>query len=76
MRPIMEKASGILGTVVPVYDVDGDANKQLISELGVRGFPTVFLLDNDGELHEYNGPRTVDGVTSFVCNKVSCPRRR
>lgn len=74
MRPTMETVSGILGSMVPVYSVDGDRYE--VSEWGVDGFPTVLLIDEGGAMHQYTGPRTVDGVTSWVCQQVACPSRR
>lgn len=71
--PVMQEASCVLGSVVPVYDVDSERNKKLISQLGVQGFPTIIYMDASGNRAEFKGDRTQDGVTSFVCHKAACP---
>lgn len=67
-RPIMEQVSGVLGSIVPVYSVDGDARGDLASALGVKGFPTIIYVAQGGARYEYTGERTVDALTSFVCH--------
>lgn len=67
-RPIMEKVSGILGSQVPVYSVDGDARKDLTNALRVGSFPTIIYVDSGGSRYVYTGDRTVDAIASFVCH--------
>lgn len=67
-RPIMERVSGVLGSVVPVYSVDGDARGDLTGELGVKGYPTIIYVAEGGARFEYTGDRTVDAITSFICH--------
>lgn len=66
-RPIMEKVSGVLGSVVPVYSIDGTKRDDLVEALGVQGFPTIFYVSQAGALYKYEGERTVDHITSAVC---------
>jgi thioredoxin-like negative regulator of GroEL len=66
-RPIMERVSGILGSQVPVYSVDGDDRPDLVEALGARGFPTIVFVTGGGAQYAYEGERTVDGITSAVC---------
>lgn len=67
-RPIMEQVSGVLGSVVPVYDVNGEERPDLAKALGVRGFPTIIYVSEDGKPYRYEGDRTQDAITSFVCH--------
>ncbi len=66
-RPIMEKVSGVLGSIVPVYSIDGDERDDLTAALGVQGYPTIIYVSNTGSRYTYEGPRTVDAITSAVC---------
>ena len=70
-RPTMEQVSGALGSVVPVYSVDGDERPDLAEELGAKGFPTIILVTAGGARHTYTGERTFDAITSFVCDKAA-----
>lgn len=67
-RPILEQVSGVLGSIVPVYSVDGDDRGDLTQALGVKGFPTIIYVAEGGARYEYTGDRTVDAITSFVCH--------
>lgn len=70
-RPVMEKVSGVLGSIVPVYSVDGDDRSDLTKALGVKSYPTILYITPGGAKYtyaEYTGDRTVDGIASFVCN--------
>ena len=66
-RPIMEKVSGVLGSVVPVYSIDGDERDDLVAALGVQGFPSIFYVSESGARYPYTEDRTVDAITSAVC---------
>ena len=67
-KPIMEKVSGILGSMVPVYSIDGDDRPDLAKALGVEGFPTIVYVDQPGSVFVYEGERSVDAIASFVCH--------
>lgn len=67
-RPVLQQVSNITGTAVPVYDVDSERNKKLISELGVKGFPTIIYRNGAGRLAEFkNMARTRQNIEGFVC---------
>ena len=36
-----------------------------IEKYNIKGFPTVLLVDEQGETKEYDGPRTSDGLNNF-----------
>lgn len=67
-KPTLEAVSQVLGTIVPVYSVDGDARPDVAKQLGVEGFPTIVYVTEDGRRFVYEGDRTVDAITSFVCH--------
>lgn len=74
-RPILEKVAQALGSVVPVYSVDGDARQAVAKSLGVKSYPTIVLIGKDGARSTFQGERTMDAIVGFVCSKVSgCPR--
>ena len=49
-----------------VASLDGDKYSEIGSQYGVRGFPTLLLLDNGKEAVRYSGPRTRQEFTNFV----------
>jgi thioredoxin-like negative regulator of GroEL len=40
--------------------------QSIIKSLGVHGFPTVNLIDKNGQQIEFDGDRTVEGLSSFI----------
>ena len=70
-RPLMEKVAGVLGSVVPVYSVDGDDRADLAQELGVKGFPTIVLITQGGARYLFDQERSLDAITSFVCHNAA-----
>ncbi len=71
LRPTMDQVAGVFGEMVPVYSIDGDVHKDLLSQLGVDGFPTIVFQDKEGKRFTYTGARTLDAITSFVCHNSS-----
>ena len=53
------------GSEVKVRLLDEANDKAEVKMLGVSGFPTIKYMV-DGEAQDYNGPRTYDGVLSFL----------
>jgi thiol-disulfide isomerase/thioredoxin len=53
------------GTKVTVKVLDADQNKDEISQYKIRGYPTI-LIGDGGNMTEYPGPRTYDGVVEFL----------
>ena len=45
---------------VEMNDAGDDLNKY-----NINGFPTVLVIDENGETKNYEGPRTKDGLMSF-----------
>jgi thiol-disulfide isomerase/thioredoxin len=74
-KPEIAEAARRMGSVVPVYVIDADKQEKIVSGLGVRGFPTIFYVDQNGRKQEYDGDRTGRAISEWVCNKVgSCMR--
>jgi thioredoxin-like negative regulator of GroEL len=60
--------NGFKSKYAPVLDIrelNADQDKQEIGNLGVRGFPSVMLLNN-GKRTNFEGPRTMAGLEQFV----------
>ena len=79
LAPEYEKAATALkkeGSEVVLAKVDAteDANKDLSSSFGVRGFPTlkIFRGGKTDKPTEYEGPREADGIVKYV-KKISGP---
>ena len=67
-KPEIRKAAAILGTVLPVYEVDSEKHKDVVEEFGVDGFPTIFYMDASRKLKQYReGPRTGQKIADWAC---------
>lgn len=64
--PILENVALTLGSTVPVYYVDAEKQKDLAASLGVKSYPTLLYVNNNG-IKKFQGDRTVDTITGFVC---------
>ncbi len=53
------------GSQATVEILDADQNKEKVSALGVKGFPTILGMKG-GEKVEYPGERTYDAVVAFL----------
>jgi len=53
------------GSEVTIRMLDSDDNKAEVEQLNVKGFPTLLYRSGSNRL-EYPGPRTYDGVMSFL----------
>lgn len=68
-RPTIEKVAGVLGSIVPVYNVDSEADADVAKALGVKSYPTILYVTEGGAVVPFKGSsRTLDTITSFVCN--------
>ena len=61
------------GLDINVGKVDCTTNKDLCSEFGVKGFPTLLYFPADegfkGQHFKHSGPRTIDGFEKFTVGK-------
>jgi len=53
------------GSKVTVKVLDADQNKEEVSKLKVKGFPTVLFADG-AKMREHPGPRTYDAIVEFI----------
>lgn len=53
------------GSKVTVKVLDADQDKEEVSKLKVKGYPTILISDG-ANMTEYPGPRTYDGVFEFL----------
>jgi thiol-disulfide isomerase/thioredoxin len=53
------------GSKVTVKVLDADQNKEEVSKLKVKGYPTI-LVKNGANTTEHPGPRTYDAVVQFL----------
>ncbi len=53
------------GVVAIDVKCDNDSNAELCSRYNIEGYPTVLVV-NDSGVEMYNGPRTVDGLKTFL----------
>jgi len=53
------------GSKVNVKVLDADQNKEEVSKLKIKGYPTILVMDG-ANTTEYPGPRTYDGVFEFL----------
>lgn len=61
--------SNLLGGIeldIPITNIDIDQNMDKAKEYGVRGVPTLVLLDNGVEIKRLIGMQTVDAIKEFV----------
>ncbi|WOL18529.1 protein disulfide-isomerase-like [Canna indica] len=72
LAPEYEKAASILSksdppVVLAKVDANEAANKELASKYEIKGYPTLKILRNGGEIiQEYNGPRQADGIIEYL----------
>jgi thiol-disulfide isomerase/thioredoxin len=58
------------GTKATVKILDADTDKEEITKLKIKGYPTI-LIKNGGKTIEYPGDRTSDGITAFLNRLVT-----
>jgi thiol-disulfide isomerase/thioredoxin len=76
-KPEMRRAAATLGTVLPVYEIDADRQKDIVATMPVSGFPTIFFLTAAGQLRKYEGERQGQKVADWACAQSgACGRRR
>lgn len=39
-----------------------------LEKYNIRGFPTILIIDDNGEYKDYDGPRTSEALTKFLSN--------
>jgi len=76
-KPEIDKAAAILGSVLPVYEVDSERHKDVVEDMGIDGFPTIFFRTSTGTLKRYNGERRGQKIADWTCAQSgACGRMR
>ena len=59
LMPEWDKFTEMNDTSIATKSVEKDEDKSLVKRYGVEGFPTILLVDSNGDkIKTYNGPRT------------------
>lgn len=67
--PEIRKAAAIMGSVVPVYEIDSDKHADVVESLKVDGFPTIFFRTATGKLKTFRGERTGQRIADWACTQ-------
>ncbi|XP_078438564.1 protein disulfide-isomerase-like [Wolffia australiana] len=79
LAPEYEKAAVILNkqdtkVILAKVDANVEANKVLASKYGVKGYPTLVILRNEGkDVQEYKGPRDAEGIVAYLKKQAGPP---
>ena len=65
-----EVAGSDLKDKIDVLDFNEKDYPKKLAEYGGQGFPTVVFEDSEGNFDSYEGPRTSDGLISFINTKL------
>ncbi|KAG7335964.1 hypothetical protein KOW79_000657 [Hemibagrus wyckioides] len=66
LAPEYEAAATRLKGKVPLVKVDCTTNSETCEKFGVNGYPTLKIFRNGDEASAYDGPRTADGIVSYM----------
>uniref|UniRef100_A0A673ACJ1 Protein disulfide-isomerase n=1 Tax=Sphaeramia orbicularis TaxID=375764 RepID=A0A673ACJ1_9TELE len=66
LAPEYEAAATRLKGIVALAKVDCTSNSNTCSKYGVSGYPTLKIFRDGEESGPYDGPRTADGIVSFL----------
>ena len=69
-QTLAEKFVGNVNVKISKVDCTLQENRDLCSEQGVNGFPTIFIYRNGEKISEYNGSRSLDDLHEFVNSHV------
>ena len=66
LMPEWDKFAETNNTSIITKLVEKDDDRALVKRYGVKGFPTILLLDSNGKkLDTYGGPRTAKGLLDY-----------
>lgn len=71
LMPILEKLVDEYQGAFILAKLDGDANKELVQQMGVRGFPTCRLFKNKEAIDEFSGAIPETEVRKFLDQHIS-----
>ena len=70
MMPEWEKFETMYKGKIGVARVEKDEAPKFVEQLGVKGFPTIMLLDEkDKKIEDYSGERKAEAFMNFLKNK-------
>jgi len=70
--PTWDKFCSANSSTIKTYKFEQSQVKEQIDSYAISGFPAVLLLDeNNAKIDEYNGQRTLEGLTSYVNGHAS-----
>lgn len=67
--PEIRKAASIMGSVVPVYEIDSEKHADVVESMKIDGFPTIFFRTATGQLKTYRGERTGQKIADWACTQ-------
>ena len=68
---VIEKCRYALrGADIGVVEVDVDEQPKTAEVLGVKAYPSIILLKNNGDKLFYEGARKSSDITAWVCNNT------
>ena len=75
-KPVWKESESELENLnVEHQQLNGDNNKELVQKYKITGYPTVLLINNlNNENVEFEGPRTKEGLISFVKKNIGKKR--
>jgi thioredoxin-related protein len=66
LLPEWDNFTNMNDTNITTKSVERNDDQALVKRYGVKGFPTILLLDENGDkLKTYDGPRTAQGLLDF-----------
>jgi thiol-disulfide isomerase/thioredoxin len=68
MMPEWNKFSDSHSKQLKISKVEASEDPELISNLGINGFPTIMLFENGKHVNTHKGERTVVGFSEFIKN--------
>ena len=70
LMPEWDKFTEMNDTSIATKSVEKDEDRSLVKRYGVEGFPTILLVDSNGDkIKTYNGPRTSQGLLDFCLQR-------
>ncbi|CAM44485.1 protein disulfide isomerase [Leishmania braziliensis MHOM/BR/75/M2904] len=70
LAPEFVKAAEMLTGIATLAEVDCTTEKALAEKYEVKGFPTLYVFRNGVKVKAYDGPRTADGIASYMKSHV------
>ena len=66
LMPEWDNFTKMNDTSITTKSIEKDEDRSLVKRYGVEGFPTILLVDSNGDkLKTYSGPRTAQGLLDF-----------